>query len=392
MQSNPHRWFGVGQSSAHDSAKAGTEAAEAAIGGRTPKAVFVFCSVAHDLPVLMAAVRRECNPETVIVGSTTIGELGNVGMTVGGVSIAALGGDGFTVRTRMAHLKEHGPRAAGALAAEAAHGLHDDHQVLVLLCDGLAGSPHEVVRGAYTTIGAAIPMVGGFSGDDQRFQATCQFYGEQRHGDKVLTDAVIGVALGSDAPIGIGIAHGWHRLEPPMIVTRSRGGRVYELDDEPALDVMLRRNGMDGRPAADLFHGLGALPALGLSRRNGEDIRVIHDGDDDERSILGMSDVPQGALCWLMEADHEALIQGATDSCREALDGLGGKVPLGVLAFDCGVRRGRLGPDGMQEEMAAMRSALGNTPYAGFYTSGEIARVHGALGTHHLTLVTLALA
>ena len=111
-----------------------------------------------------------------------------------------------------------------------------------------------------------------------------------------------------------------------------------------------------------------------------------------ERSILGMSDVPQGALCWLMEADHEALIQGATESCLEALEGLGGKVPLGVLAFDCGARRGRLGPEGMQEEMAAMRSALGNTPYAGFYTSGEIARVRGALGTHHLTLVTLALA
>ena len=39
-----------------------------------------------------------------------------------------------------------------------------------------------------------------------------------------------------------------------------------------------------------------------------------------------------------------------------------------------------------------MRTALGDAPFAGFYTTGEIARVRGASGMHHLTLVTLALA
>ena len=72
--------------------------------------------------------------------------------------------------------------------------------------------------------------------------------------------------------------------------------------------------------------------------------------------------------------------------------GLGGKTPLGVLAFDCGARRDKLGPDGIEDEAQAMRTVLGSTPYAGFYTSGEIARVRGSLGTHQLTLVTLALA
>ena len=391
MQTNPHRWFGVGQSSAHDSATAGARAASAAVGGRTPKAVFVFSSVAHDLPVLMASVRRECVPETVIVGSTTIGEIGNVGMTVGGVSIAALGGDGFTIRTRMAHLKEHGQRASGALAAEAAHGLHDEHQVLILLCDGLAGSPHEVVRGAYSTVGAHIPMVGGFSGDDQRFQSTCQFYGDQLHGDHVLTDAVIGIGLGSDGPIGIGIAHGWHKLDPPMVVTKSQGQHIFQLDGEPALDVLLRRSHFDG-PAEAFFDRGRHLQPLGLSRRNGEDMRVIHAGDDDERTVWGTADVPQGALVWLMEADREALVEGATQSCSEAVAGLEGMPALGALAFDCGGRRAGLIVGGVAEEIEAMREALDDAPFAGFYTTGEIARVHGALGMHHLTLVTLALA
>jgi hypothetical protein len=383
----PHRWFGSGHSTAADSAKAGAEAATAAIGGRTPAVVFVFASHRHDLPALLMAVRDEAGPQALVVGASTLGELANDGASAGGVSVGALGGAGFTVRAKVAHISDAGHRQAGAEAAEAMAGVTGPHSVLILLADGLSGDPHEVVRGAYSVLGAAVPLVGGFAGGGSDRSRTFQFIG-----DTVYTDAVVGVALGSDAPIGIGIAHGWHRVEPPMIVTRSRGARIYELDDEPALDVLLRRNDMVGRPAAELFHRVDALQAIGLSRRNGEDIRVIHDGDDVERSVLGMSDVPQGALCWLMEADHQALIQGAVDSCRDALDGLNGKVPLGVLAFDCGARRGRLGPDGMQEEMAAMRTALGNTPYAGFYTSGEIARVRGALGTHHLTLVTLALA
>jgi hypothetical protein len=386
MQSNLHRWFGVGQSSARDSAKAGAEAAEAAIGGRTPKAVFVFCSVAHDLPVLLAAVRRECDPDTAIVGSTTIGELGNVGMTVGGVSVAALGGDGFTVRTRMAHVKEYGQRGAGSHAAEALHGMHDEHQVLILLCDGLAGSPHEIVRGAYSVVGATIPMVGGFSGDDQRFQATWQF-----HQDRVLTGAVIGVALGSDAPIGVGIAHGWHRIEPPMVVTKSQGPHIFKLDGEPALDVLLRRSRFSGT-AEQFFADGGRLQPLGLSRRHGEDIRVIHAGDDAERSIWGTADVPQGALVWPMEADRQALIDGARLSCTEAVARLDGLAPLGALEFDCAGRRAGLVEGGVAEEIDEMRKALDDAPFAGFYTTGEIARVRGALGMHHLTLVTLALA
>lgn len=383
----PHRWFGAGHSIAADSAKAGAEAAASAVGGRTPAVVFVFASHRHDLPALLMAVRDEAGPNALVVGASTLGELAYDGASAGGVSVAALGGEGFTVRAKVAHISDTGHRRAGAEAAEAMAGVTSPHSVLILLADGLSGDPHEVVRGAYSVLGAAVPLVGGFAGGGSDTSRTFQFIG-----DTVYTDAVVGVALGSDAPIGIGVAHGWHRVEPPMIITSSRGGRIFELDDEPALDVLLRRNDLAGQRAADLFHGADALQALGLSRRNGEDIRVIHDGDDVDRSILGMSDVPQGALCWLMEADHDALIQGATDSCREALDGLGGKVPLGVLAFDCGARRGRLGPDGMHEEMAAMRSALGSTPYAGFYTSGEIARVRGALGTHHLTLVTLALA
>jgi hypothetical protein len=386
MQTTPHRWFGVGQSSAADSAKAGAEAAAEAIGGRMPKAVFVFCSVAHDLPALLASVRGEAGPGVLIAGSTTTGELGSEGMTEGGVAIAALGGDGFTVRARMARIKEHGQRATGALVAEALHGMHDEHKVLIMLCDGLAGSPHEIVRGAYSVVGATVPLVGGFGGDDIRFSKTFQLYD-----DHVLTGAVVGVALGSDAPIGIGIAHGWHRVEPPMIVSRSQGAHIYQLDGDPALGVLLRRNDFSGT-AEEFFRHHRNLQPLGLSRRNGEDIRVIHAGNDAEGSVWGTADVPQGSLVWQMRADRHDLVEGARQSCGDAMAHLEGLAPLGALAFDCAGRRAGLVGGGIDEEIEVMRTELQDAPFAGFYTTGEIARVRGASGLHHLTLVTVVLA
>ncbi|WP_312034044.1 FIST N-terminal domain-containing protein [Actinoplanes sp. TBRC 11911] len=359
-----------------DSAKAGAEAAAEAIGGRTPKAVFVFCSVAHDLPVLLAAVRAEAGRDAVIVGTTTIGELAGDGAGDGGVVISALGGDGFTVQARAAHVDPHDPRAAGAAAASALHGMHDDNRVLILLCDGLAPRPHEIVRGASSSVGATIPLVGGLSGDDRQFAETFQFYG-----DEVLTGSVVGVALGSDGPIGVGVAHGWSRVEPPMTVTRGEGTHIYELDGEPALDVLRRR--FDGR-----------LPPLGLPRRGGADIRVIHAGSDEERSVWGTADLPQGAVVWPMEADRPALLAGASSSCMEAVSQLDGLPPLGAILFDCGGRRAGLAKDGgdLDDEIAVIREALDDAPFVGLYTLGEIARVRGALGMHALTLVTLALA
>jgi hypothetical protein len=376
MHTNPHRWFGVGQSRVPDSAKAGAEAAAEAIGGRTPKAVFLFCSVAHDLPAMLAAVRAEAGRDAVITGTTTMGELGSAGASSGGLAVVAIGGDGFTVRARAAHVDPLDPRAAGVAAAEALHGMHEENQALILLCDGLAPRPYEIVQGASSAVGMTIPLVGGLGADDRQFAKTYQFYG-----DEVLTDSVIGFGLGSDGPIGVGVAHGWRRIEPPMTVTKSHGAHIYELDGEPALDVI--RGGFRHQ-----------FPPLGLPRRGGDDIRVIHAGSDEERSVWSTAEVPQGVQVWPMEADRHDLLGGASSSCTEAISQLDGLPPLGAILFDCGGRRAGLTNDGgdLDDEISVIRTALDDAPFAGLYTLGEIARWRGALGMHALTLVTLALA
>ncbi|HET9517181.1 MAG TPA: FIST N-terminal domain-containing protein, partial [Actinoplanes sp.] len=355
----------------------------------------VYSSPGYDLQRLLDGVRAQAVAGTAIVGCTTLGEVvpAAADPTADGVVVVALGGPGFEIRTAVGRDVSTRRREAGMDAVAGLAGLTSAYRAGVLLCDGLVGEQHEVVRGAYAVVGAVVPLVGGCAGDDLSYSRTHQFFGD-RDGVEVLTDAVVGVGLGSDAKLGIGISHGWQKVGEPMIVTRSSGGRLYELDGDPALDVYLARIGADRSIFEDLkaFRPVAFGSPLGLSRRTGEDIRVVHDGDTTDGSLLCLADIPQGALAWVMGAEDASMIKAGADSCEQAIRHLDGADPAGVLVFDCGARKVMLGPDGIRREIDAMASVTAGAPMAGFYTYGEFARTHGARGMHHLTVVTLAFA
>ena len=387
------RWFGSGHSTSEDADAAGSEAARAALAGRSASLLMIFCSINYDMSRLVNAVRKEAGDGTIIVGCSSMGQVVAPAATDNSVVVAALGGPGFQVSTRLARGAAARQRDAGAEAAGCLADVDSPNTILMLLNDGLTGEQHEVVRGAYGVVGGTVPLVGGCSADELTYSRTYQFHGDA-DSVEVLSDSVIGVAIGSDAPIGVGIAHGWRKQGDPMVVTKSEGGVVFELDHEPALDVFLRRIGADRSLAEDAvaFRAAAFSRPLGMSRRSGEDIRAVHAGDVDTGSLSCLADVPQGALTWLMETDADSLVDGAGTSCAEAVAGLSGAEPIGMLLFDCGGRKIMLGRDGLDREGQAITEVAGETPFAGFYTYGEVARTRGSRGMHHLTVVSLALA
>jgi hypothetical protein len=389
------RWVSTGHSAHADARTAGTEAAAQAVAEGAPALLMVYTSPGYDLERLLDGVRGHAAADTVIVGCTTLGQVtaDHPDPAGDGVVVAALGGPDLQVRASVGRDVSARRREAGAEAAGSVAGLTSPHRVCMILCDGLVGEQHEVVRGAYGVLGATVPLVGGCAGDDLVYSRTNQFIGD-RDGVAVLTDAVVGVGIGSAQALGIGIAHGWRKVGDPMVVTRSSGGRLFELDGGPALDAYLDRIGADRSLLSDAktFRSTAFGSPLGMSRRTGEDIRVVHDGDLDDGSLVCLADVPQGALAWIMEADDDSMIDAGAASCAQALENLGGAAPAGLLVFDCGARKVMLGPDGVKQEVLAMAAVAGQAPMAGFYTYGEIARTQGSRGMHHLTVVTLALA
>jgi hypothetical protein len=373
------RWADVGRSAHPQAATAGREAARSALSGHDDaRLLLVFASGAYDLPELAAAV-GDVAGDIAVAGCSSAGEIDRSGAGVGSVVVLALGGEGFSFSTAAVSASAD-PRDAGARAAACVGDIADrEHRVLLLLTDGTSARQPQIVRGAYSVAGAGVPLVGGMGSLPQHGEPPSLIFNGE-----ILRDAVIGVAIGSDAPLGVGVRHGWRPVGEPMLVTRAAPGRVLELDGRPAAEVYRERLGGKQPVEVTLAH------PLGMRRRVGE-AHVRWVGDDDAPDGSLASSVPAGALVWLMETDTDR-VQEATDAaCREALDGLDGEAARALLILDCNARLLFLG-DGVADEVDRIVEHAGDAAVAGLYTYGEIARTRGSAGFHQQTLVVLAIA
>jgi hypothetical protein len=385
--SSPARWAGVGCSDAAGAHEAGFAAADQALHHDDAQLLVVFCSDSYDLTELLSGI-NERSGGVPLIGCSTAGQISAGGPVDASVVVTALGGD-FAVSTSAAQVAGR-VREAGVDVAEALVDATDKpHEIVMLLSDALAGDQQEIIRGAYGVLGAGVPLVGACAGDDMKMRATFQL-----HGDQVLEGGVVAASVGSDAPFGVGVRHGWCPIGEPMLVTRSGGNRVYELDDKPALDVYLDRwnapEEVRDDPAA--FADWGMTRPLGLVRRSNEyAARFVAGADFEERSLQMIAEVPQGGLAWLMEGSRESVEEATDQACDAALAALGDDAPVALFAFDCAARRGVLG-DGIESEQERLAGRAGGKALAGFYSYGEIARTAGVAGFHNQTLVVLAVS
>jgi len=418
----PGRWMGVGVSGAADAgpAAAAADAAGQALAGRDAALLVVSGDAGQD-PAELAAGVGAVAPGTPMIGGNVGGELCRGGSSTGRVLVVAFGGEGFTVATGCGQASAAGPAEAAEQAAGCLARLEDrPHQVLLMLSDATIGDQQEVLRGAYRTAGAGVPLVGGGCPIPAGAGS-----GWQLHDGRVVRGTVVAAALGSTDPFGIGVGHGWQPVGEPMLVTASSGNEVHELDDQPALARYLqhlpgRRLGSSRSAAGDVGMGefaaaafvrAAALHPLGLRRRHGALIRSVVRAEPGSGSLVCAAEVPQGALVWLMQGSVASVLAGMDQACEQALaavGAVGSAGTVGLLAFDCIARQrilvteqhsrvgdggsagGGPGTGGVQQEAARFAVHAGGAPFAGVYTAGEIARVQGLSGFHNKTVAVLA--
>jgi hypothetical protein len=383
------RWMGVGRSADARSRAAAVAAARAALRGDEPKLLIAFVAITQD-PTAALAGLREVAPGVPVIGCTTHGEIGPGGPADGTVTVAAIGGPGFSVSTAVAEHVSGRQREAGTELAGCATVVADrPHRVLLLLTDGLVRDQESILRGCYGVLGASVPLFGGAASDGWRMTGS-YLLGD----DRVLTNAAVAVTIASEAPLAVSVRHGWTKVGDAMIVTSSGDGRVYTLDDRPALDVYLDRL---GAPAAaytdaDAFMTFALARPLGVQRRSGVEARNLSTEIDIEgRSIGGGGNIDHGGLTWAMTGDEQSILAATDAACHDAIAGLHGQPPVGLLTFSCAALRAVLGDDGIQREGERLDKWADGVPFAGFYTYGEIARVRGIDGFHNQTLAVLAL-
>jgi len=101
--------------------------------------------------------------------------------------------------------------------------------IVLLFPDGFAANISSLLRGLYNVMGPAFEYIGGGSGDNLRFYRTYQFTEEGISSDAVAAAIIRGINF------QVCLSHGWRPVGEPLMVTKAKGRKVYEIDGLPAL-------------------------------------------------------------------------------------------------------------------------------------------------------------
>ncbi len=237
-----------------------------------------------------------------------------------------------------------------------------DLQHAFALSDGLTVNGSDFASGLNL---AGIPITGGLAGDGTRFSSTWVMADAPAAQNQI---AVIGFY--GDIEVQSGCAAGWHEFGAERLVSRSAGNIVYEIDQQPALEIYAKYL---GDMAKDLpSSGLRFPLSIRASEKDKPVIRTLLAVDATAQSLTFAGDVPQGHYCRLMKTDLDSLIDASGVAANEAKTNAEGRDSL-CLVVSCVGRRLVLGQL-IEEELDVLQEHLGaGAVITGFYSYGELA-------------------
>lgn len=382
--------FAIGKGKARTSEEAAQQAVDTCRreqAGANPDLLMVFASRVYNHTVILDRIRKEF-PDTPMLGCTTAGEIYSNGPDEESVALLAM--SGLHAEVAVGGTLSRDSYGAGKILAQEFSSAPGD--LIFILSDGLAGDGAAVLQGVRDHLAVKLPLIGAAAADDGQFRNTLQFCGT-----RVLSDTLVAAKVRGEFHFGVGVRHGWEPVGLPVRVTRSRGNRLCEINDLPAIQLYDEYFGeycqrMRNEPMARL----AVYYPLGLPVPESDEfllrapIAVEKDG-----SIKFTAELPTGADVRLMIGNVESAMRAARIAAMEALSQMRGRTPKLAILFD-GMARRRVFGLRAGQEIKLVRDIIGpEVPVVGFYAYGEIAPLEGtdpsASCFHNETLVILTL-
>ncbi len=233
-----------------------------------------------------------------------------------------------------------------------------------ILSDGLKINGSELVKGVNSAL-EGVQVTGGMAGDGKRFQETFVICDDEPKQGRI---AALGF-YGEKLVISSGCFGGWSEFGLYRVITKSKSNVVYEIDNEPALDLYKRYLGEYANELPK--SGLRFPLSIKKDKEDNEVIRTLLAIDEEAKSITFTGDVPEGHTARLMKPDIDALIEGASQAAKEIV--IANNKPALVLVVSCVGRKLVLGQL-IDEEIEKVGDILGdNVNLVGLYSYGEIA-------------------
>ncbi|MBD0352110.1 MAG: hypothetical protein ICV65_13230, partial [Flavisolibacter sp.] len=198
----------------------------------TPTLAFVFLSIKQNRD----AVCRLLDEQGVaIFGATTAGEFIDGEVEEGSIVMMLLNLDPSFFKIHFAEIGEGDLRQiAQAIGATGKNSF--DNPAFLISYSGLFNDGELIVRGIVDIVGENATIFGGMAGDELTMQGPGVFTNKQHSNNGVIAVIIDGnrVTLKGHA------TSGWRPVGTVRTITKSEGSVVYTIDDEPALDVVMK--------------------------------------------------------------------------------------------------------------------------------------------------------
>src|SRR5215212_847943 len=386
----------------HNPNVAGHEAAQQALQNADivePDLVFMFASIGYDQLSVVRAV-RETTGGAPLTGCSAEGTINGHDADESNFSVlvTAISSEELHWHNGLATGLEDDSRAVGQrVAQDLLPHLSTDTLGLFVFPDGLIDYLDGFFAGLEGDIPSDrfLPLWGGGAGNNFNLGEPTYQYCD----DEVISGGVSYALLSGKAKAGWAISHGCIPIGGEREVTRSKGNLIYEIDGKPALEVL--KEYLPEQDLADDRDWMRYAISLALCFKapnymKDEEyvVRGVPAVKMADGSITVQTEVKEGTSIWFSSRDKEKISTGFDRMSQQIKEQLEGEKPKLIFQFECATRGKMMFRE--QEKLKILeqfRQSVGpDTPWAGFYTAGEIGPVEEHNLRHLYTSVVLALS
>lgn len=331
-----------------------------------PTLAIVFISVKQDRDAVCEMLNKE---GIEIFGASTSGEFTSNEISEGGIAIMLLNID-------PQHYKLLYFETAESTAYETAKQLGAEgknifaHPAFIIASGWLHYDGELIIQGIEEGFGSEVTVFGGMAGDDQALREPIVF----TYGKHSSTGLVV-IIIDEDKMDIKGVATcGWKPIGITKTITKSHQNIVYTIDDQPALDLVIKYLGLniDNEPGESVVANLGAYYPLQLERENAPPVmRTAMLGNKEDRSLICAGIVPQGSKVRFSLPPDFDVIDTVVAECSDLKNEMKGEADA-VIMFSCISRYLSFGV--MTSEEIDRVLQVWNAPFIGFFTYGEFGK------------------
>ena len=362
------------------------------------KIIIINATMGHSLDNLAASIKSKLPGVTVLASSCAgvVGKAG-VGESIYDLAIMAVAGPEEEVAFFSVNdVYGHNSYEKGIELTEGLKKKAPGAGIFYLVTPGIASANDLFIKAFDETFGEESVLFGGPSGDNMKAIVTYQYAGD------ALTERgawAVGFADPSIKAV-TRAAHGFTAYGDPMVVTKSEGNKIIELDGKPAWQTFTSRLGLDTTAQLVETIPIGAmaeeLPAGAAEEYGNSHILRAVTKRDEDGAIYYNTTCPVGKKLWLTTRDEDLIFSEQKRSLEYLKTSVGEGCIAAVFQTDCLARGRLLFNKVMKDELVMLlHTELSNDgnvpPWIGMYGFGEFTRLGGKNEYHNYSTGLLVL-